>query len=119
MRHFFLIFITTICAFSQIGCAIQPVKFEGTSMLPTLKDGDKLLMEKSFGVLKRGDIIMFASPKDKSKTFVKRIVGLPKDKIEIRSGQVFTNDVMLSEDYVNPEHNQAKANLSPVQIPEG
>lgn len=119
MRNFHLIFIVLICAFSQIGCAIQPVKFEGAAMLPTLKNGDKIFIEKSFGVLKRGDIVMFAFPKDESRIFVSRIIGLPNDKVEIRNGQVFVNDVVLSEDYVKPMFDELKTDMESVQIPEG
>ena len=87
-------------------------------MRPNLEDGDVLLVDKNFKTLNRGDIIIFKYPKDQSKLYVKRIVGLPNEKIEFRLGEVFINDVKLEEDYVETKYNQARANVFPLIIRE-
>lgn len=99
-------------------CAPQPVLVEGTAMMPTFNDGDKILIDRNFGELKRGDIVMFLYPKDRTKSYIKRIIGLPGEMVEIKSGQVFINDELLDEPYVENSYNQAKPNFPPQKIPE-
>src|SRR5258705_12896257 len=90
--------ILICCLF--LGCSLLPGKtvvFEGTSMLPTIKAGDKLNMEKldaaSIVKLSRGDILVFKFPKDPSKFYIKRLIGLPGDTVEIRANEVLVNDI--------------------------
>lgn len=87
-------------------------------MMPALSNGDKILLDKNPGELKRGDIVVMLYPKDKSKSYIKRIVGLPKETIEIRKGQTFINDEILAESYVDESFNQNKSDLSPQKIAE-
>lgn len=98
----------------------QPVVVEGTSMLPQLHDGERLLVDKliyykiksfSWGHIERGDIVVFWYPKDPDKSYVKRVIGLPGETVEIRSGVVFINGQQLNENYLDPEHNQTLPNL--------
>ena len=85
---------------------VRPVKFEGSSMEPTLSSGDLLLIAKPRG-LERGDIIAFRFPLDPSKYFVKRIVGLPGETIRIdESGKLFINGVVTPEPYVQQQRYQ-------------
>ena len=86
-------------------------------MKPSLNDGDRVFVDRNFGELKRGDIVVFLFPKDQSKSFVKRIVGLPNETIEIRNGEVFVNGQVLAEPHVISEFNQAKANMMPKAVP--
>lgn len=86
-------------------------------MKPTLNDGDRIFVERNFGELKRGDIVVFQFPKGKSKSFVKRIIGLSNETVEIRSGSVFINGKILEEPYLNSELNQSGANMSPKSVP--
>ena len=99
-------------------CSAQPVRLEGTAMLPTFHDGDKVLMEKNVGKLKRGDVIMFLYPKDKTKSYFKRVIGLPGETVEIRAGKIFINGQILEESYLDEEHNQAKPTFPPRKIEE-
>src|SRR5215471_2987526 len=72
----------------------QPVKVEGTSMLPELKDQERIFVNKfvyRFEKISRRDIVVFWYPRDPSKSFIKRVIGLPGDTIEIRSGTVYVN----------------------------
>ncbi|MDR7857877.1 signal peptidase I [Tissierella sp.] len=78
----------------------------GESMAPTLEDGDRLLLRKYKVVLNteeynRGDIVVFRSPlEDDSRAFVKRVIGVPGDKINILEGKLYINDEYIKETYV-------------------
>src|SRR5215470_13856403 len=61
----------------------QPVKNEGNGMAPTIKSGDKIFLSKRVSNLQRGDVVVLHFPLDKSKSFIKRIVGLPYETISI------------------------------------
>ena len=106
---------------------VQPVVVEGTSMLPQLHDGERLLVNKlvyykiksiSWGHIDRGDIVVFWFPNDPDKSYVKRVIGLPGETVEIRNGQVFVNDIELNEGYLDKEHNQSLPSMSPKRVEE-
>lgn len=94
------------------------------SMIPTLQIGDKLLVDKiyyKFTELHQGDIVVFAPPPEaqvgNNKTdFIKRVIGLPGDKVQVTDGTVFVNDKPLTEPYINQKPNY---NYGPVTVPEG
>lgn len=74
----------------------------GSSMLPNIKDGDRLLVDRiSYSLLgvQRFDVVILAYPKDPSIDYVKRIIGMPGDRIEFRSGQLFVNGRPLPEPF--------------------
>src|SRR6266478_6658876 len=84
----------------------QPVKVEGTSMLPELKDQERIFLNKfiyRFEKISRRDIVVFWYPHDSKKSFIKRIIGLPGDTVEIKKGVVYVNGEMLDEPYLIPE----------------
>jgi len=81
----------------------QPVKVEGTSMNPLLSDQERIFINKfiyRFEPIERGDVIVFWYPLDRSKSFIKRVVGLPGESVEIRAGNVFVNGRELPDQYV-------------------
>ena len=81
----------------------QPVKVEGTSMAPLLSDQERIFINKfvyHFEPIERGDVVVFWYPLDRSKSFIKRVVGLPGDEVEIRRGHVYINGRNLEEPYV-------------------
>ena len=81
----------------------QPVKVEGTSMMPSLDDQERIFVNKyvyRLEPIQRGDIVVFRYPRDPSKSFIKRVIGLAGDRIRIDSGEVFVNGEALEEDYV-------------------
>ena len=81
----------------------QPVKVEGTSMMPSLDDQERIFVNKfvyRLESIQRGDIVVFRYPRDPSKSFIKRVIGLAGDRIRIEAGQVFVNGEPLQEDYV-------------------
>ncbi|MBI4456849.1 MAG: signal peptidase I [Acidobacteria bacterium] len=82
---------------------IQPVKVEGTSMQPNLTDQERVFVNKfvyHFSEIHCGDIVVFWYPRDISKSFIKRVIGVPGDRIEINHGHVFRNGEPLEEPYV-------------------
>ncbi len=100
----------------------QPVKVEGTSMLPTLEDQERVFINKfvyRLGLerIQRGDTVVFWFPGDPSKSYIKRVIGLPGDRVEVRAGYVFVNGYPISEPYV-PEDFRDKSNMAPVMVPE-
>jgi signal peptidase I len=87
----------------------QPVKVEGTSMMPTLTDQERIFINKftykfGFGGIERGDTVVFWYPDDRTKSYIKRVIGLPGDRVRIESGQVYVNDRILIEDYVPQDY---------------
>ncbi len=81
----------------------QPVRVEGTSMLPMLEDQDRLFINKiayRVGDIHHGDVVVFEYPRDHTKSYIKRVIALPGDKLRIDHGCVFVNGVRLPEPYV-------------------
>jgi signal peptidase I len=95
--------------------------FEGTSMLPGIRDGDGLTVERfdcrgwAFDV-KRGDVVAFWFPNDPSKSYIKRLIGLGGETVQVRGGRVFINGRELAEPYVDPSLNAAGADEPPVYV---
>jgi signal peptidase I len=97
----------------------QPGQVEGTSMTPMISDQERIFINKfiyRFEPISRGDIVVFWYPLDRSKSFIKRVVGLPEDTVEIRDGQVYVNGKLLPEPYV-PEQSADSGNFSQTRIP--
>jgi signal peptidase I len=87
----------------------QPVKVEGTSMMPTLTDQERIFINKftykfGLGEIARGDTVVFWYPEDRSKSYIKRVIALPGDRVRIETGQVYVNDQRLVEEYVPDEY---------------
>ena len=99
---------------------VQPVKVEGTSMLPRLHDGERIFVNKlvyyHLPPLSRGDIVVFWYPDDPDKSYIKRVIGLPGELIEIRDGVIYINGQELKEPYLEPSRNVARLNHSPMLI---
>jgi signal peptidase I len=81
----------------------QPVRVEGTSMLPMLEDQDRLFINKiayRVGEIQRGDVVVFLYPHDHEKSYIKRVIALPGDTLRIDHGQVIVNGKRVAESYV-------------------
>jgi signal peptidase I len=81
----------------------QPVRVEGTSMLPRLEDRDRLFINKfvyHISAIERGDVVVFRYPRDPEKSYIKRVIAVPGDRLRIDHGQVWLNGKPLREDYV-------------------
>ncbi len=99
----------------------QPVKVEGTSMTPLISDQERIFINKfvyRFEPIERGDVVVFWYPLDRTKSFIKRVIGLPGDIVEIRSGVVFVNGKSLWEPYV-PTEAADLSNLATLVVPDG
>src|SRR6202795_2857183 len=85
----------------------QPVKVEGTSMAPLLSDQERIFINKfvyRFTPIERGDVVVFWYPLDHSKSFIKRVIGLPGETIELRASHLYVNGKELVEPYVPPSY---------------
>jgi signal peptidase I len=103
----------------------QPVVVEGTSMDPNLHEGERLLVDKliyyklqSFGLghIERGDIVVFWYPKNPEQSYVKRVIGLPGETVELRNGKVFVDGREMNEPYLSPTNNQAMASMPSTRV---
>jgi signal peptidase I len=97
----------------------QPVKVEGTSMAPLLSDQERIFINKfvyKFEPIERGDVVVFWYPLDRSKSFIKRVVGLPGETVEIRSGRLYVGGKELVEPYV-PANYLDGTSYPPLTVP--
>ena len=97
----------------------QPVKVEGTSMAPLLSDQERIFINKfvyRFEPIGRGDVIVFWYPLDRSKSFIKRVIGLPGETIEMRGGRLYVNGKARPEVYI-PASYLDGSSYGPVAIP--
>jgi signal peptidase I len=101
----------------------QPVKVEGTSMMPTLTDQERIFINKftyhfGLGDIQRGDMVVFWFPLDPQKSYIKRVIGIPGDIVSIDAGQVSVNHRLLTEDYV-PEDYRDRVSYEEHRVPPG
>lgn len=127
--------VLTAVIFLLVRSVVQNFKVEGRSMEPTLRNGQYLVINKAlywhvdaslvdrvlpgvvnetarrdgavyvFGEPQRGDIVVFRYPKDPSRDFIKRVIALPGDTVEIRQGKVYVNGQYVDEAYINETAN--------------
>jgi signal peptidase I len=115
------ILLAVVIAFLMVVFLYQPVKVEGTSMQPELLDQERIFVNKfvyHFEEIHRGDIVVFWYPKDPSKSFIKRVVGVPGDLVAIRDGHVYINGELLQERYV-PRGYQDFDSYPPTRVKDG
>jgi signal peptidase I len=90
----------------------QPVRVEGTSMLPRLEDSDRLFINKfvyHFTAIERGDVVVFRYPRDPEKSYIKRVIALPGDHLRIEHGRVILNGNLIREPYVPREYRDSRS----------
>ena len=89
---------------------VQPVKVEGTSMQPRLENDERIFVNKfkyNFEPIERGEIVVFWFPDDPTKSFIKRVIGLPGETIDMDTkGHITINGIPIDESYLAPERNQ-------------
>ena len=105
LREILEVAVITLLLFVVVRAVVQNYRIEGPSMMPTLQNHQYILVDKLtyfFGSPHRGDVIVFEYPKDTSEDFVKRIVGVPGDTVQVAAnGVVSVNGVTINEPYVN------------------
>jgi len=114
------ILLAVVIAVVMVVFLYQPVKVEGTSMQPELVDQERIFVNKfvyHFEEIHRGDIVVFWYPKDPSKSFIKRVIGVPGDVVSVNNGQVFINSSLLEEKYV-PRGYQDLESFPPMRVKE-
>ena len=97
----------------------QPVRVEGTSMLPRLEDRDRLFINKfvyHIASIERGDIVVFHYPRDPDKSYIKRVIGLPGDRLRIDHGVLWLNGRRLMERYV-PDNYRDNRSVAEIVVP--
>jgi signal peptidase I len=115
--------IAILLAVFVIVFVYRPVRVEGTSMMPTLDDEERIFINQftyRFGIsqISRGDTIVFWYPWDRSKSYIKRVIGLPGDSIAIENGQVYVNGRELNEPYL-PEEYRDRSSMERKLVPPG
>jgi signal peptidase I len=98
----------------------QPVRVEGTSMLPRLENSDRLFINKfvyRIEPIRRGDVVVFHYPRDPTKSYIKRVIALPGDRIRIDQGQVWLNGRRLNENYVPEEYRDGRS-MTQIVVPQ-
>ncbi len=103
-------FLLTLLIFWAVNTLTGRFRIEGSSMMPTMQEGEYVLINKLAYYLeepKRGDIIVLHYPRDPSRDFIKRVVGIPGDVVEIDNEVVTINGQLISEPYINspPQYN--------------
>ena len=101
----------------------QPVKVEGTSMMPGLTNDERVFINKfvyklGLGEVERGDTVVFWYPGDPTKSYIKRVIGRPGDVVEVRLGVVYLHGTALEEPYV-PEEFRDRSSMTPLLVPDG
>lgn len=101
--------ISVVIAVVVILFVYQPVKVEGTSMMPALVDQERIFINKfvyklGTSSVERGDMVVFWYPGDPTKSYIKRVIGTPGDVVEVNDGVVVVNGQKLNETYVPDEY---------------
>src|ERR1700724_1515338 len=113
--------ISVVLAVILIVFIYQPVKVEGTSMMPGLTDQERIFINKytyklGAGSIAREDLVVFHYPYDPSQSYIKRIIGLPGDYVEIKEGTVYVTGGKLDEPYV-PEEYRDRTSMQKKVVP--
>jgi signal peptidase I len=96
------------CVLALAGCRGSQANIRGQAMAPTLNDGERWPVDRTVETIERGDVVAFYYPRDQSKSFVKRVVGMPGERISIERGRVSVNGTPLDEPYVVSSNRSAE-----------
>jgi signal peptidase I len=113
--------VAVLFCFFLIAFVAQAFRVQGTSMEPLLEDGDRIVVNKfvyRFHAIERGDVVVFWFPRDPALSFVKRVVALPGDFVEIRAGVLFVNGVEVKEPYL-PSRFRDSESYPPTEVRKG
>ncbi|MBP2662991.1 MAG: spsB [Firmicutes bacterium] len=113
------ILIAIVLAFFIRYFIVELYMVEGPSMRPTLVNGERLVVNKfiyRFKTPERGEVLVFRYPRDPSRDFIKRVIAVPGDTVEIKDGRVFLNGQLLNEPYILE---RIKGSYPAVTVPDG
>ena len=103
LREVLITVVLALVIFFAARATIQTYEVQQTSMEPNFFEGQRVVVNKVvywFGEPQRGDVVIFKSPNGDNEEFIKRVIGLPGDTVQIISGAVYVNGVKLDEPYV-------------------
>jgi signal peptidase I len=112
--------VSAIASVLIITFLYQPVRVEGTSMLPRLVNHDRLFINKfvyHISAIERGDVVVFHYPRDPEKSYIKRVIALPGDRLRIEHGRVLLNGKPIPEPYV-PEEFRDTRSMDELVVPD-
>ena len=113
--------VAVLFCFFLIAFVAQAFRVQGTSMEPLLLDGERIVVNKfiyRFQPIERGDVVVFWYPRDPSVSFIKRVVGLPGDQVELREGRLLVNGMPVREEYL-PESFRDGDDFPPTEVRKG
>lgn len=116
---YFVTLIAVLVVFFGLQATIQSSVVLGTSMEPNFETGQRLIVNKiiyKFDELKRGDVVVLRPPSDTNAEYLKRVVGLPGESVEIKNGLVYIDGEPLSEPYILDSPNYTMKKL---EVPQG
>jgi signal peptidase I len=90
--------------FVGINAISARIRVDGESMVPTLASGEYVIVSRlsyRIGAPQRGDIIVFHFPRDPQEEYIKRVIGLSGDEVQVQNGQVYINGSLLDESYIH------------------
>ena len=113
------ILLSLLIATAVVVFLYQPVKVEGTSMLPQLVDEQRIFVNKfvyRLDNIERGDVVVFKLAENPGRSYIKRVVGLPGETVEVRRGEVYVDGRLINEEHV-PPHYRDHASHPSVTVP--
>jgi signal peptidase I len=120
------VFFAAVIALLIVGFVVQPVRVEGQSMMPKLHDQDRIFVNKFIYPLrewigdrepiKRGDIVVLLYPDDPSKSYIKRVVGLPGEQVNVDNGKLYIDGRPIDEPYLDSEYLSSDSMNGPVGV---
>lgn len=105
--------------FLAINFVSARIRVDGSSMVPSFHDGDYVIVNRlayRLGEIQRGDVVVFPYPLNPEEDFIKRVIGLPGDRVSVSGGQVYLNGTAIEEDYIDEP---IRADVAEVIVPEG
>lgn len=113
--------VAALVCFFLIAFVAQAFRVQGTSMQPLLADDERIIVNKlvyRLHPIERGDVVVFWYPRDPSVSFIKRVVGLPGETVELRSGTLYVDGRRVDEGYIDPAFREFDSS-PPVEVPPG
>jgi signal peptidase I len=113
--------MAALVCFFLIAFVAQAFRVQGSSMQPLLGDDERIIVSKlvyRLHPIERGDVVVFWYPRDPSVSFIKRVVGLPGETVELRSGTLYVDGRRIEESYIDPVFQEFDSS-PPVEVPPG